>query len=91
MRMWSREQRWRGMKCGQLLTQAATALREHETDIRVGLRMNVRGELTEKSRRQIAPDCVASFNVARIAWDAYCRHLDRHGLLKPALQGKTAD
>ena len=53
--------------------------------------MNLRGELTEELRQQIAPDFVMSFNVARRAWDAYCRHLDRHGLLKPAKKGKTAD
>jgi hypothetical protein len=78
-------------KCGQLLTQAATALRDHDTDMRIVLRTNVKGELTEELRRQIAPDVVESFNMARVAWDAYCRHLDRHGLLKPALKGKTAD
>jgi hypothetical protein len=78
-------------KCGHLLAEAANALREHDRDIRLGLRLNVKGELTEELRRQIAPDFVVSFNGARRAWDAYCRHLDRHGLLKPALQGKVPE
>ena len=78
-------------KCGQLLSEATNALRQHETDMLVGLRLNTAGDLTEELRQKLAPEVVKSFNAARSAWDAYCRHLDGHGLLKPALQGKTAD
>jgi len=77
--------------CGRLLTKAANALRQHETDIQVGLRLNLAGDLTEELRQKLAPDAVKSFNAARAAWDTYCRHLDGHGLLEPALRGKTPD
>jgi hypothetical protein len=35
-------------------------------------------------------EVVASFNAARAAWETYCQHLDGHGLLQPALKGRTA-
>jgi hypothetical protein len=76
-------------QCGRLLTTAANAMRQHETDMLVGLRLNAAGDLTEELRQKLAPKVVKSFNVALAAWEAYCRHLDKHGLLKPALQGKT--
>ena len=73
-----------------MVTDVATALRLHETDILLGLRANVEDLLTEEGRRVLAPNAVDSFNATRLAWDAYCRHLDGHGLLKPALKGRTA-
>jgi hypothetical protein len=75
-------------ECGQLLTKAANALRQHETDMLVGLRLNTAGDLTEELRQKLAPEVVTSFNAARAAWDAYTRHLDGHGLLEPALRGQ---
>jgi hypothetical protein len=78
-------------ECERVLSLVVTALRQHEGDIHTGLKLNLEGRLTEESRLMLAPEAVESFNATRVAWDAYCRHLDEHGLLKPALQGKTAD
>jgi len=78
-------------ECEQQLNIVVTALRQHQADIHTGLKLNVEGRLTEESRHMLAPEAVESFNATRVSWDAYCQHLDEHGLLKPALQGKTAD
>ena len=78
-------------ECGLLMTNALDAMRSHETDMVNCLQLNVEARLTEELRRIFAPKVVASFNAARLAWEAYCQHLDEHGLLKPALKGMTAD
>jgi len=78
-------------QCGKRASEAATAMRYHEADLTNGLSLNIDGYLTEEGRRQLAPAVIKSFINAKTAWDAYCQHLDEHGLLQLALEGKTAD
>jgi hypothetical protein len=52
------------------------------------IELNIHGDLTEERRQVLAADLVSSFNAAQRMWDAYRQHLDGHGLLKPALEGR---
>ena len=77
-------------ECGLRLTKVVEAIRGHEAHMVLSLKLNGEGDLTEELRQRLSPEVVVSFNAARLAWGAYCRHLDGHGLLKPALKGEVA-
>ena len=77
-------------ECGRLLTDAQQAMRNHETDLLLGLKLNFEGYLTEELREQLAPEVVESFNATQAAWDAYRKHLGGHGLLEVAAKSRTA-
>ena len=76
-------------ECGHLVTEALESLRLHEATIVNGLSLNLEGYLTEESRRQLAPEAVASFNAAQDAWEKYCKHLEMHGLLAVAAKSRS--
>ena len=63
-------------------------MRQHQTDMLLGLKLNAEGYLTAELRERMAPEVVDSFNEAQALWDAYREHLVGHGLLEP--HAKTA-
>jgi hypothetical protein len=75
-------------ECGRLLTDVTVAMRQHQTDMLLGMKLNLEGYLTEEVRERMAPEVMASFNRAQALWDSYREHLVGHGLLEP--QAKTA-
>ena len=68
-------------QCGRWLSDAVEAMRDHETDMLLCLRLNREDQLTEDLREKLKPGLVSSFSRAQAAWDGYRRHLDEHGLL----------
>jgi hypothetical protein len=51
--------------------------------MQAAIEVSRRGKPTEKQRLEFVARLVASFNAAQSAWDAYRRHLTKHGLLTP--------
>ena len=53
----------------------------HGADMQTAIEISRRGKPTEKQRQEFVDRLVASFNAAQSAWDAYRKHLIKHGLL----------
>jgi hypothetical protein len=75
-------------ECERLLYDVTVAMRRHEQGMYEAIELNKMGHLTEEHRQDLAPGLVASFLDTQAKWDTYRQHLDGHGLLKPALEGR---
>ena len=55
----------------------------HGEDMQAAIGLKRRGKPTMEQREEFATKLVASFNAAQSAWDRYCEHLSKDGLMTP--------
>jgi hypothetical protein len=70
-------------RCEQRLREASIAMLRHGADMQTAIDVRRRAKPSKEQRQEFVARLVASFNAAQSAWDAYHKHLTKHGLLKP--------